>query len=172
MDTSLLRKDGSTFSAEAQAQMVRVGNQTMRMTALRDITERKRAEEELRKSEALFRNYFELAMVGCAITSIEKGMIAVNDQFCQMLGYSREELAEMTWAQLTHPDDVAADVAEFNRLLAHEIDSYTLDKRFLHKDGREIFTTIAVRCVRHPDGSPDYIVGMAMDITDRKRAEA
>jgi PAS domain S-box-containing protein len=167
----LLRKDGSTFFAEAQSQIVRTGSQTLRMTALRDITERKRAEEELRKSEALFRSYFELAVVGCAISSLEKGIVAVNDEFCRMLGYSREEFLKMTWVQFTHPDDVAADVAEFNRLLAREIDSYTLDKRFLHKDGREVFTTIAVRCVRHPDGSPDYIVGMAMDITKRKHAE-
>ncbi len=167
----LIRMDGSIFSAEARSKTVRVGGRNVRVTALRDITERKRAEEALQNSEALFRNYFELAMVGCAITSIEKGILAVNDQFCQMLGYPREELAKMTWAQLTHPDDVAADVAEFNRLLAGEIDSYTLDKRFLHKSGQEVFTTIAVRCVRHPDGSPDYVVGMAMDITKRKRAE-
>jgi PAS domain S-box-containing protein len=167
----LLRKDGSIFFAEAQARMVHIGDQTLRMTALRDITERKRAEESLRNSEALFRSYFDLAMVGCVISSIEKGIIAVNDQFCQMLGYSREELEKMTWTQLTHPDDVAADVAQFNRVLAGEIDSYTLDKRYLRKNGLEIFVTLSVRCSRHPDGSPNHFVGLVMDITDRKRAE-
>jgi PAS domain S-box-containing protein len=167
----LLRKDGSIFFAEAQARMVRTGDQTLRMTALRDITGRKRAEEALRNSEALFRSYFDLAMVGCVISSIEKGIIAVNDQFCQMLGHSREELEKMTWTQLTHPDDVAAGVAQFNRVLAKEIDSYTLDKRYLRKDGLEIFVTLSVRCSRHPDGSPNYLVGLVMDITDRRRAE-
>jgi PAS domain S-box-containing protein len=172
MEFTTRKRDGRLILVQASAERMDLGAKQYIVSVIHDITDRKRTEEALREREALFRSYFDLAMVGCAITSIEKGMIAVNDQFCQMLGYSREELAKMTWTQLTHPDDVATDVAEFNRLLAHEIDSYVLDKRFLHKDGREIFTTIAVRCVRHPDGSPDYIVGMAMDITSRKRAEA
>jgi PAS domain S-box-containing protein len=167
----LLHKDGSIFFGETQARMVRAGNKTLRMTALRDITESKRAEEALRNSEALFRSYFEMAAVGCAISSLEKGIFAVNDQFCQMLGYSVEELKKMTWVQFTHPDDVADDVEHFNRVLAGEIDSYTMDKRYIRKDGREVFVTLSVRCVRRPDGTPDYFVGLVMDITERKRAE-
>ena len=135
------------------------------------IGERDRSVTDLRESESLFRSYFELAMVGCVMSSLEKGIFAVNDQFCQMLGYSREELKKMTWVQLTHPDDVATDVAQFNRLLSGEIDSYTMDKRYIRKDGQEVFVTLSVRCVRHPDGSPDYFVGLVMDITDRKLAE-
>jgi PAS domain S-box-containing protein len=78
--------------------------------------------------------------------------MAVNDQFCRLLGYSREELQKMTWTQLTHPDDIKADLEQFNCVLAGEIDSYTMDKRYIRKDGQEVFVTLSVRCVRHPDG--------------------
>jgi two-component system, NarL family, sensor histidine kinase UhpB len=152
------------------AELIELGGRLCVLRVSQDITDQKKAEQALRNSEALFRSYFELAVVGCAISSLDKGIVAVNDQFCQMLGYSREELMKMTWVQLTHPNDVAADVTQFNRILAGEIDSYTLDKRYLHKNGHEIFATISIRCVRHPDGSPNYFVGLAMDITDRHKA--
>jgi PAS domain-containing protein len=83
----------------------------------RDITHRKRAEEALRKSEERFRRYFELGLVGRAITSPAKRCLEVNDQLCAILGYGRDELLRMTWAEMTHPDDLAADVAQFNRVL-------------------------------------------------------
>lgn len=163
-------RDGKKLTLLHSAELIEIGGRLCVLRVSQDITDQKKAEQALRTSEALFRSYFELAVVGCAISSLEKGIITVNDQFCQMLGYSRQELMKMTWVQLTHPDDVAADVAQFNRVLAGEIDSYTLDKRYLHKDGREIFATISIRCVRHPDGSPNYFVGLAMDITDRHKA--
>ena len=124
-----------------------------------------------RASMQRFHAYFDHSIVGLAITSLEKGWIEVNDALCATLGYSREELTTMTWLQITHPDDVAPDLAQFNRMLAGEIDGYAMDKRFIHKDGRLVFTRLAVSHVRKPDGSVDYVVAMVEDISERKKAE-
>jgi PAS domain S-box-containing protein len=137
----------------------------------RDITARYGAERALRESEERFRSYFELGLIGAAITSPTKGWIEVNDEICRMLGYERSQLLLMTWAELTHPDDLAADVAHFNRVLAGEIDGYAIDKRFTRKDGRVIDVTISVKCLRGADGSVDYFVALLQDITERKKAQ-
>ena len=125
----------------------------------------------LHASEERFRSYFELGLIGTAITSPTKGWVEVNDEICRILGYERSELLRMSWAELTHPDDLAADVAHFNRVLAGEIDGYAMDKRFIRKDGRVIDATISVKCLRRADGSVDYFVALLQDITERKRAE-
>ena len=74
----------------------------------------------------------------------------------------------MTWPELTHPEDLAADVGQFNRVLTGQIDSYMLDKRFVRKSGETIWTSVAVGCVRKPDGAVDYFVVLLEDITDRR----
>jgi PAS domain S-box-containing protein len=105
------------------------------------------------------------------ITSPGKGVLEVNDEICKILGYERGELLRMTWAELTHPDDLAVDVAQFNRIMAGEIDGYSLDKRWIRKDGQVIDSTISVKCLRRADGSVDYFVALLQDITERKRSE-
>ncbi|MBV9959187.1 MAG: PAS domain S-box protein, partial [Acidobacteria bacterium] len=132
---------------------------------------RKQAEERLRESEERFRSYFELGLIGMAITLPAKGMVEVNDEICKILGYERGELLQKTWAELTHPDDQAADLARFNRVLAGEIDGYTLDKRWIRKDGQVIDTTISVKALRSADGLVDYFVALLQDVTERKRME-
>lgn len=166
----LLRKDGSSFIAEARAKMMRVEGRTLRMTALRDITDAKRAEEALRESEKRFRSYFELASVGFSITSRDMRIIAVNDEYCRILGYSREELLKKTWAELTCPDDMPANESLFEQAVAGKLDAYTINKRLVRKDGQVINTTVSARCVRRPDGSPDYFVSLLLDITEREQA--
>src|SRR6267378_2547437 len=136
-----------------------------------ELIERQRAEEALRRSEARFRNYFELGLIGMAMTSPTKGNMEVNDELGRILGYSRQELLQKTWAEMTHPDDLAADIAQFNRVMAGELDGYTLDKRWIRKDGRIIDSIKAAKCLRRADGSVDYFVGLVLDTTERKQAE-
>jgi PAS domain S-box-containing protein len=119
---------------------------------------------EERASMQRFHAYFDHSIVGLAITSLEKGWIEVNDALCRTLGYTRDELTRMTWTELTYPEDLAPDLAQFNRMLAGEIDSYAMDKRFIHKDGHLVDTRLAVSHVRKPDGSLDYVVAMVEDI--------
>ena len=137
---------------------------------IRDVTERKHNEAALRESEARFRSYFQLGLIGVAITSPAKGLLDLNDEFCRILGYERGELLQKTWAELTHPDDLPADVAQFHRVMDGEIDAYSLDKRWIRKDGQVIDSRVSVRCLRLADSSVEYFVAMVQDITDQKRA--
>ncbi len=170
-ETCHRRKDGSRFEVEISVQC-QPGEPGYTVAFLRDITQRKQAEAALRRSEQRFRGYFELPLIGIAITSPEKGWLEVNDGLCAMLAYPREELVVKTWAELTHPEDLAADASQFKRVLAGEIEGYCLDKRFLRKDGQTVWTSLAVRCVRKPDRTADYFVATLQDITERKKAEA
>ncbi|MEI7704931.1 MAG: PAS domain S-box protein [Deltaproteobacteria bacterium] len=137
----------------------------------KDLTEQRRREELLREREARLRAYFDSPAVGIAVTSPEKGWIEVNDRLCDILGYPREELARLTWQDLTHPDDVALEVGQFNRVLAGEIERYSIDKRFVRKDGRVVWTLLSVSCVRRGDRSVDYFVAILNDIQERKEIE-
>ena len=136
-----------------------------------DITTRKWADEALRSSEERFRSIFELGLIGMAITSPDKGIVAVNDEICRILGYERAELLTGTWAEFTHPDDVASDVAMFARAMACEIDAYSMEKRWIRKDGRTIHSAISVKCVRDKNGGVDYFVALLQDITSKREAE-
>lgn len=135
---------------------------------------RLRRENDARKlqaSEVRMRLFFERQIVGMAITSSEKGWLQVNDELCRMLGYSRDELLELNWDQLTHPDDLEADLAQFQRLLAGDIDEYFIKKRFFHKDSSVVWTELSIGCVRGADGMVEYVLALLVDVTKQKQAE-
>jgi len=136
-----------------------------------DVTERKKMEESIREKEAQFRGYFEHSQVGMAITSPTKGWVVVNDQLLRILGYTMDELHQMTWAEITHPEDLEADVKQFERMLAGEVDNYVLDKRFIRKDGEIVYTNLTVACIRGETGDVNNVLASFQDITERKIME-
>ena len=136
-----------------------------------DVTKKKQPQTAPLESPELVRAVFDSPAVGIAVTDPEKAWVEVNDRVCAMLGYSRSELVRMTWDELTHPDDLRSDVVQFDRLVAGELDRYSLDKRFIRKDGTVLWAQLSVSCVRGPDGRIQYFVAILDDIGKRKEAE-
>ncbi|MEW5881951.1 MAG: PAS domain S-box protein [Pseudomonadota bacterium] len=153
------------FVRDAQGRLLEVvGTQ-------QDITERKHAEQALADSERRFRATFEQAAVGMAHVAPDGRWLLVNDRLCEIVGYTREELLARSFQDITHPDDLERDLEQVRRLLAGQIGSYTLEKRYLRKDGSTVWINLTVALVRRGDGSPDYFVSVVEDISERKRAE-
>ncbi|MGB9938144.1 MAG: PAS domain S-box protein [Methanobacterium sp.] len=126
---------------------------------------------DLRESEERFRSFYELPLIGIAITSPEKGWIQANDKICDILGYSHEELYNISWDEITYPDDLDKDLEQFNRVLNGYIDGYNIEKRFIRKDGSVVFTYISVGCIRNEDNSVKYFVVLIDDISEIKKVE-
>ncbi|MGO9264719.1 MAG: ATP-binding protein [Candidatus Binataceae bacterium] len=137
----------------------------------KEVAERKQTEQWLLESEQRFRGYFEQGLVGMAMLSEQGDWMEVNQRFCQLLGYREDELAKKTWSELTHPDDLPVENAHFRRMLGGVVNGYRMDKRFTRKDGEILYASLSVQFMRKDDGTPDCILVLAQDITDRKRLE-
>jgi PAS domain S-box-containing protein len=166
----LLRKDGGVFFAEAQAKMVRVGNQMWRMTALRDISERKQTEQALRESEEKFSKAFDSNPNGICITEMETGRyIAVNDSFCKVFGYSRDEMIGRTSLEM----GVWENAAERERLIQPLRNFGSVrDLQMQTRDRNNQIKILMVSAELMELGGKQCLVSMLHDITSRMRAEA
>jgi PAS domain S-box-containing protein len=136
-----------------------------------DISKRKQAEEELRLSEERFSSAFEYAPIGMALVAPDGRWLKVNRTLCELLGYTPEELQATTFQEVTHPDDLEADLDYVRGMLANEIPTYQMVKRYLHKSGRAVWSWLSVSLVRDSEGRPLHFISQIQDITERKRAE-
>jgi PAS domain S-box-containing protein len=133
--------------------------------------ERERAEAEVRTSEERFRATFEQAAVGVAHVAPDGGWIRVNDRLCEIVGHPREELLGKTFQEITHPDDLDTDLVQAGQLLVGEIETYSMEKRYIRKDGSVVWTNLTGSLVKDARGEPSYFIAVLEDISERKRAE-
>ncbi|HWS13260.1 MAG TPA: PAS domain S-box protein, partial [Rhodocyclaceae bacterium] len=164
----LRRSDGALVWASLRA--VRVDANRF-MAFCQDIGERKRAEDALREAEQRFRATFEQAAVGIAHVAPDGRWLRMNRKLCEILGYAREELLGRTFQDITFAEDLDPDMAQVRRLLAGEADAYSMEKRYLRKDGGAVWANLTVALVRRADGQPDYFISVVEDIEERRRAE-
>lgn len=168
------RKDGSWIWFETRSRAIRgpEGTVTRVVAASRDVSKRVRTERSLAESEARFRGAFESAGIGMALVSPEGRCLRVNAALCRLFAYPEYRLLQMTFQELTHPDDLDADLALLERTLAGELPGYEMEKRYLDADGREIHAHLTVSLVRDPDGRPLYFISQIQDVTEREETLA
>ena len=168
-----LRKDSSRFWASGFVRPVRdeAGNLRGFAKVARDITERRRAEDELIASEERFRATFDQAAVGVAHLGLDGRWLRVNNRLFEITGYPREELLQKTFQDITHSDDLGADLEQARQLLAGEIETYSMEKRYIKKDGSTVWINLTGSLVREPSGEPAYFIAVIEDISERKKAE-
>jgi PAS domain S-box-containing protein len=168
-----IRKDGTFFPVVCAAMPVsEEGEPVATVIEVRDVSEQKRSEQALRRSEDRFRSTFEQAAVGIAHVDLDGRWLRVNARLCEILGYPRERLAELTFQDITHPDDLRGDLALVERLLEGEIDQYRMEKRYLRPDGSYIWANLTVSLMRSTDGAAEYFIAVIEDIQQRKEMEA
>ncbi len=134
----------------------------------------KRIEErtaELWQTQEQFRRAFDDAPNGMALVAPDGRFLRVNGALCEIVGYPEPDLLARTFQDITHPDDLAADLAQAGRTLAGEVSSYQMEKRYLHKDGRAVWALLGVSLVRDTGGQPVHFVAQVQDITARKQGE-
>ncbi|BAU14681.1 multi-sensor signal transduction histidine kinase [Leptolyngbya sp. NIES-3755] len=136
-----------------------------------DITFQKQIEAELRESEEQFRATFNQAAVGIAHVSPTGTWLRTNQKICEIVGYSSEELRQLTFQDITHPDDLDLDLNYVQQMLAGKIQTYSMEKRYICKDRSIVWINLTVSLVREPNGSPKYFISVIEDIDDRKKTE-
>ena len=130
------------------------------------------ASRDLLESEARFRSAFEYSPLGLALVALDGRWLRVNQALCKIVGYSEAELLARTFQSITQPDDLAPDLQLVARLVAGEINSYCVEKRYVHKSGHLVWVRLDVSLVRDPSGArPDYFISQIDDITERRRAQ-
>ena len=172
-ETVRLHKDGRPLNVIVTISPIRdeAGTITGVTKIARDISAQKLVEERFRENGAKFQATFENAAVGMAHAAPDGSWILVNTCLCEITGYSKQELLTKSFRDITHPEDLQADLAQVERMLSGEIDNYRTEKRYLRKDGSPVWVKLTVSCVRGDRGAVEYFIAVVEDISKQKQAE-
>ncbi|GEM_PF-2786476 len=162
-----LRRDGMELDLEVTVVPIPLLDGEAALTFLVDISDRKLKDESIWEQETRFKAIFMNAAVGMALVAMDGTPILVNTALVEMLGYSEAELQKMTFGKFTHPEDVQKDVKLFNEIIAGTRATYSLEKRYIRKDGKTFTGFLTVSVVNSPLGKPHYVVGMVEKISAR-----
>jgi PAS domain S-box-containing protein len=170
--------NGKIRTVEVHSAPVKYEGNHILFSVIHDITERKKAEEELvisnnllEKNEELYRNTFEEAAIGIAHVDVAGKFSKVNNKFCTITGYSQDELFKMNVSDLTHPDDLNAEQEYVNQVLSHKTNTYTLEKRYIRKDGNIIWVALNSSVVLDKNHQIRFAIATISDITEQKALE-
>ncbi|HEY9635951.1 MAG TPA: PAS domain S-box protein [Coleofasciculaceae cyanobacterium] len=160
-----------TYQAHLVPEFAKDGDVEFVLVVTRDITQLKQAEVALQDSERRFRAIFEQAAVGIAQVSLSNQFLQVNQRLCDLVGYTESELLAQACRSLIHPDDRKLSLEYERQILAGERQTYSLEKRYISKEGQVQWTNSTVSLVRDTQGIPEYFIKIVEDITERKQAE-
>lgn len=167
----ILNKNGEYVYVSASGKVLKIGGEDRIYTAITDISERKESEQKVQESEEKFRSIFEQAAVGIAQISISGKYLNVNQRFCDLLGYSKEELLTKTFQEITHADDLQEDLKYLGKMLSGELKTLSIEKRYIKRDGSTVWVNLFIAILFKQNGEPNYLISVAEDITARKKAE-
>jgi PAS domain S-box-containing protein len=167
-----LAKDGARVPVQVTSTLVKDGDAVTGVQALvRDLRRQVAADRRLAESEERFRRAFEGAAIGMAMVAPDGRWLRVNDSLTRLLGYTSDELLDLTFQDITHPDDLQRDLEAARDVLAGRVSWYHIEKRYIRKDGTIVWGLLAVSLVRDAAGSPAYFISQISDITATKTAE-
>jgi two-component system, cell cycle sensor histidine kinase and response regulator CckA len=172
-ELTVRRKDGSSLDVQASITLVREtdGRPVAVTGSYLDISERKRAERELAESEERFRQAFDSANIGVCLVDTQGRLLKVNNQMCQMFGYSRSEMEATTVNDIAYPEDLDLSPRFMERAISGEVDRAEFEKRYFHKQGHVIWGRVSSSLVRDYQGNPQYFISHIQNITEQKRLE-
>ena len=171
IEVEAMRSDGALFPMELAISPIDTPGDRHFTAFVRDITEGKQHEQYLRESEQRLKATYEHAFAGIGEVDLEGRFTRVNEQFCLLTGYSRDELLARTLFAITHPDDRAEDERLFRQQISGGIDAYRVDKRYIHKSGKVVWIKLSASAVRDASGTMLYGVRVVDDISEQKRAD-
>ncbi|MGY5847376.1 PAS domain S-box protein [Salegentibacter sp. HM20] len=173
LESKYYKKDGSLIWCRTNTSIIRSegDGEDLVITQVEDITDKKQLEFEASENAKRFKAAFEYSPNGMGVVSIDGEWLMVNQNLASIFGYTKEEFVHKTSRDLTHPDDLYKDSPQLKALLNREIDTYSVEKRLIHRSGKTVFGLLNVSTIVDDSGKPIYLIGQINDITKRIQSE-